>query len=326
MTDSNPFEDDGRQAPQDAQVPYGGQAGPDAGATDPAAAQAAQPQPDQCSQPTQPAPAYGQPAYGQYAQPQYGQYAQQPAGQTGQTPYGQQPYGQQYGQPGSYGQYQGGQYQNGQYQGYTAMPGQPLPQGGVYYGQPAYQGMPALDQPWHGIGFVQAVQRFFLKYATFRGRASRGEFWWVVLFLCLANMVINIITGPMPGAVGTLVAALWTLGTLVPYLAVAVRRLHDSNKSGWWVLLPAIPSVAADILGTLWLMRALPALESMTHILAAGDQAQAELVLSRLPGIMAPALLVVALELVYLISGIVLMAARSKPEGARFDASPRATE
>ena len=86
------------------------------------------------------------------------------------------------------------------------------------------------------------------KYADFSGRASRPEFWWYVLALCVAFVVVRIVEGIFGishmfwYAWGPLTLLL-RLATIVPSLAVAVRRLHDTDRSGWWVLLPLVPEV-----------------------------------------------------------------------------------
>ena len=114
----------------------------------------------------------------------------------------------------------------------------------------------ALSQPLYGASFGQAVSRFFKKYATFSGRASRSEYWWVVLFLGLANAVFSIlftVTGGSyaPDATGMvhvegvslLIVVLWGifgLAVLIPHIAVTVRRLHDGNFSGWFYLFTVV--------------------------------------------------------------------------------------
>jgi uncharacterized membrane protein YhaH (DUF805 family) len=91
------------------------------------------------------------------------------------------------------------------------------------------------------------------KYADFSGRAPRAEYWWYALALFVAFIVLGILEGivglkGMIGAYGPLTALLW-LATIVPSLAVAVRRLHDTGRTGWWVLLPIIPYCLAFFLG-----------------------------------------------------------------------------
>jgi uncharacterized membrane protein YhaH (DUF805 family) len=77
------------------------------------------------------------------------------------------------------------------------------------------------------------------KYATFDGRARRSEYWW----FALASFVIGLITGFIP-VVGWLVS----LALICPSIGVAVRRLHDVGKSGWWFLLVLVPLVGALVL------------------------------------------------------------------------------
>ena len=82
------------------------------------------------------------------------------------------------------------------------------------------------------------------KYAVFSGRARRQEYWMFVL----VNLIIGIVLGfvdrmlglKMGGSFG-LLGALYSLAVLIPSLAVGVRRLHDTGRSGWWVLIAIIP-------------------------------------------------------------------------------------
>lgn len=80
------------------------------------------------------------------------------------------------------------------------------------------------------MGFVEAIKTCFSKYFCFEGRARRSEFWyfWLLSFILGLIPVINWIAG---------------IALLIPSLAVAIRRLHDTNRSGWWFLLFLIPLV-----------------------------------------------------------------------------------
>lgn len=89
--------------------------------------------------------------------------------------------------------------------------------------------------------FQDAVRICFSKYADFNGRAARPEFWWFALFLFVANVIIGLIDS-------NLLAGLFFLATILPALAVSVRRLHDIGKSGWWVLLHLIPVIGFLVL------------------------------------------------------------------------------
>ena len=95
------------------------------------------------------------------------------------------------------------------------------------------------------------IQCITKKYAEFSSRASRKEFWLFFLFYCIAVVVLSVIDG----IVGTydvesgygVFSGIFTLVTLVPYLAVCVRRLHDTDRSGWWLLLCLVP-----LIGLIW--------------------------------------------------------------------------
>ena len=86
------------------------------------------------------------------------------------------------------------------------------------------------------------------KYATFNGRAGLSEYWWFILFLTLGNLVFSGLDSYLGTTAGfmyqgnieiktSLFNGIFSLLTFVPSIAVAARRLHDVNKSGWWQLL-----------------------------------------------------------------------------------------
>ena len=77
------------------------------------------------------------------------------------------------------------------------------------------------------------------KYAVFDGRAHRTEFWLFFLF----SFIISFFLGVIVGLVGSLwfITTLYALAVLIPGLAVSVRRLHDTNRSGWWILTGLVP-------------------------------------------------------------------------------------
>ncbi len=84
------------------------------------------------------------------------------------------------------------------------------------------------------------------KYAVFCGRARRKAYWMFVLFNVIIALVIGIIEGLVgsPGVVGIL----YSLAVLIPGIAVSVRRLHDTNRSGWWLLISLIPLIGFVVL------------------------------------------------------------------------------
>ena len=101
---------------------------------------------------------------------------------------------------------------------------------------------------------IDWAKRPLQKYADFSGRAPRPEYWWFVLAMIVLFIVARIIesilglNGMILGAYGPLTLLVW-LGTLLPSLAAAVRRLHDTDRSGWWILLPMVPYGLAFALG-----------------------------------------------------------------------------
>jgi uncharacterized membrane protein YhaH (DUF805 family) len=99
------------------------------------------------------------------------------------------------------------------------------------------------------MALIDSVQTCFVKYADFQGRASRAEFWHWALF----NLVVSI---------GLSVVSEWlsiafTLATLLPYIAVTTRRLHDTDRGGWSQLVGLIP-VIGWVLMLVWLAQPAP--------------------------------------------------------------------
>ena len=82
--------------------------------------------------------------------------------------------------------------------------------------------------------FGEAIKSGFNNYVTFSGRAARSEFWYWALFAFLANIAAGIIDAGLElGFIGVLVS----LALLLPGIAVAARRLHDLDRTGWWLLI-----------------------------------------------------------------------------------------
>ena len=81
----------------------------------------------------------------------------------------------------------------------------------------------------------EAFLRFWQKYTVFRGRASRSEFWWWTLAAVIINALLSLLGDRHGRQAWTSSPAMWNLAIVVPGLALAVRRLHDTNKPGWWV-------------------------------------------------------------------------------------------
>ena len=85
-------------------------------------------------------------------------------------------------------------------------------------------------------------------YADFNGRARRKEYWMFVLFNFVVSLVLGIVMGLISQTAANAVSIIYTLALLLPGLSLGVRRLHDTGKSGWFMLIGLIPLVGATIL------------------------------------------------------------------------------
>jgi uncharacterized membrane protein YhaH (DUF805 family) len=90
------------------------------------------------------------------------------------------------------------------------------------------------------MDFQEAVRTCFAKYFDIEGEASRPEFWWFFLFVGVINFALAVVSNKLSG--------LFSLVVLVPFIAVTIRRLHDTNRSGWWLLSWFVPVVGWLIL------------------------------------------------------------------------------
>jgi uncharacterized membrane protein YhaH (DUF805 family) len=179
-----------------------------------------------------------QDSYGQqapYGQPPQGGYAP-----YGGAPYGQQqgPYGQQYGQYGGYGQPPMGQYQPG-------------------YGAPYAPAGPDGYLRGGAVGFGDAIKLAFKNSFVYQGRASRSAYWWVALFSGIVGFVFDMVFGVAVGASAHSPAAallataplyLVMIGMVIVTLPLLVRRLHDIDRSGFWLFLSLVPFVGGIVI------------------------------------------------------------------------------
>lgn len=102
---------------------------------------------------------------------------------------------------------------------------------------------------------MNAVNTYFIDvikqhYFDFTGRATRQQFWMFVLFNFIISLILSVL-GRMDNIIGTLftvINALYGLAVLLPSLGIAVRRLHDTDRSGWWLLISLVPFVGAIVL------------------------------------------------------------------------------
>ena len=114
------------------------------------------------------------------------------------------------------------------------------------------------SQPGAPVGFGEAIKRFYAKYAQFSGRASRSEYWWVFLYLAIVSTVISILgvtvgtnASGQPNGIGDALSVLeliFAVAHIIPNLALGARRLHDTNRSGWFQLIALIPFLGVIVL------------------------------------------------------------------------------
>lgn len=106
------------------------------------------------------------------------------------------------------------------------------------------------------MGFSEAISTVLGKYADFTGRARRSEYWFWALALGIVYLVFVILA--------SIADAFWVLGLLVdlallvPTLAVGARRLHDTDRSGWWLLIGLVPFVGGIVLLVFFVMEGTP--------------------------------------------------------------------
>jgi uncharacterized membrane protein YhaH (DUF805 family) len=100
------------------------------------------------------------------------------------------------------------------------------------------------------------------KYAVFSGRARRMEYWYFVLFNLIVAFVLAMIDALLGTTTGVssfgLLSGIYSLAVLIPTLAVLVRRLHDIDRTGWWILINLIPLVGTIVLLVFALMPGTP--------------------------------------------------------------------
>ena len=201
-------------------------------------------------------------------------------------------------------------------QGNTFQHNQPLPDNPYTQGQGGYAGasdfvtVPPLWMPWYGIGFGGAVRRFWRKAFIFHGRASRSEYWWACLFQILAMTAVAAIAMGLDGTIGvtsaddgpfySMLTLVMGLVLFIPNCAVGIRRLHDENLRGWWILMPLLLFALS--------------LAAAAVAISAGNGSSQSVVIGLL--------CFLALYVLSDIASVVLMVLPSKPAGMRFDKQP----
>ena len=97
------------------------------------------------------------------------------------------------------------------------------------------------------MGFMEAIKAGLKGYVDFNGTAMRSEYWYFALFQILALIVASVVDYVVFGVPSFLYYAV-SLALLLPGLAVAIRRLHDAGKTGWWLLISFVPLIGAIVL------------------------------------------------------------------------------
>lgn len=94
--------------------------------------------------------------------------------------------------------------------------------------------------------FLEVISSIPKNYFNFEGRASRSEYWYFFLFCFLIGIVVNLLVATIPDL--NLLPIIIGLILLIPGISFGVRRLHDTNRSGWWILIALIPIIGVIIL------------------------------------------------------------------------------
>ncbi len=105
------------------------------------------------------------------------------------------------------------------------------------------------------VSFTEAIKMALQQnYCNFSGRSSRSEYWWFTLFNLIIGFILGFIGSMISQQAYYVLSAIVNLGLLLPGLGLVVRRLHDINKSGWWILINLIP-VVGWIIMLVWLCK-----------------------------------------------------------------------
>ncbi|MBM0225596.1 MULTISPECIES: DUF805 domain-containing protein [Micromonospora] len=113
------------------------------------------------------------------------------------------------------------------------------------------------------MSFTAAIRSVLTQYVGFTGRARRSEYWWFALFTVLVGLaaaILDSVLGTTLGSDGStgVIGIIVNLALLLPTLAVAMRRLHDTDRSGWWLLIGLVPIVGAVVLLVFFVLDSTP--------------------------------------------------------------------
>lgn len=165
--------------------------------------------------------------------------------------------------------------------------------------------------PVTGCGFKDAIIRYWKGYVRFRGRASRSEYWWAMLFVFLVGFILGLPdqSDSGLGALFSLLSVCWSLATIVPTIALSWRRLHDSNKPGPFLFIVYGLYFVGFLL---FFVGLLGTVGGAVYSLSSGDA-------SLLGGGLGIGVVGLLLVFAGFIVNIVFMCLPSNPDGARFD-------
>lgn len=104
------------------------------------------------------------------------------------------------------------------------------------------------------MSFVEAIQSVFTQYVGFSGRARRAEYWYFFLFECIVNFALSALGNITDMNLFNILITLFNLAVFLPGLAVCFRRMHDTGKSAWYLLIGLIP-IVGQILIMLWFIK-----------------------------------------------------------------------
>ena len=94
------------------------------------------------------------------------------------------------------------------------------------------------------MNFIDSIKKCFVNYVTFSGRARRSEYWWFALacsvIMCVVSLFSMLVSAIIPffGILLLPIMLILAVGLMIPQMAAGARRLHDTGRSGWWLLLP----------------------------------------------------------------------------------------
>jgi len=91
------------------------------------------------------------------------------------------------------------------------------------------------------MNFPTAIRSGFRNYVNFKGRATRSEYWWFALF----SLIVQLLPGFILGSDGDAIGSVLSLALLLPSISLAIRRMHDTDHRGWWILFPIVNFVFA---------------------------------------------------------------------------------